>query len=136
MRESLTQQMILMRMSGRCGLSSSSMYVDTASCLSSMSVASSSVPSAISRIRLWATSRRTRLPPEKCAVQVLLRDEKEGKKKQAMSNKQTRQSNTAHPRQSLFLRKMNRVGLEPTTLDTLDRCERMYSPSSKTAFMV
>ena len=31
---------------------------------------------------------------------VLMRDEKEGRKKQARSNKQTRQSNTAHPRQS------------------------------------
>ena len=32
-----------------------------------------------------------------------MRDEKEGRKKQARSNKQTGQSNTAHPRQSLFL---------------------------------
>ena len=31
-----------------------------------------------------------------------MRDEKEERKKQARSNKQTRQSNTAHPRQSLF----------------------------------
>ena len=31
-----------------------------------------------------------------------MRDEKEERKKQAMSNKQTGQSNTAHPRQSLF----------------------------------
>ena len=29
-----------------------------------------------------------------------MRDEKEGRKKQARSNKQTRQNNTAHPRQS------------------------------------
>ena len=29
----------------------------------------------------------------------LMRDEKEKRKKQALSNKQTRQSNTAHPRQ-------------------------------------
>ena len=36
----------------------------------------------------------------------LMRDENEGRKKQARSNKQTtRQSNTEHPRQSLFLRK-------------------------------
>ena len=49
---SLTQQTILISISGRCGLSSRSMYVDTASCLSSMSVASSSVPSAISLMRL------------------------------------------------------------------------------------
>ena len=32
-----------------------------------------------------------------------MRDEKEERKKQARSNKQTRQSNTAHPRQSLLL---------------------------------
>ena len=73
-----------------------------------------------------------------------MRDEKEERKKQARSNKQTRQSNTAHPRQSLFLRKhayhveeekhstpkavifprkneLPQVGLEPTTLYTLDR---------------
>ena len=31
-----------------------------------------------------------------------MRDEKEERKKQARSNKQTRQSNTAHPRQSLM----------------------------------
>ena len=35
----------------------------------------------------------------------LMRDEKEGRRKQARSNKQTRQSNTAHPRQSLFPKK-------------------------------
>ena len=41
-------------------------------------------------------------------VRVLMRDEKEGRKKQARSNKQQlRQSNTAHPRQSLFLPKMS-----------------------------
>ena len=33
--------------------------------------------------------------------------EKEERKKQARSNKQTRLSNTAHPRQSLFLEKMS-----------------------------
>ena len=32
-----------------------------------------------------------------------MRDEKEGRKKQARLNKQTTQSNAAHPRQSLFL---------------------------------
>ena len=32
-------------------------------------------------------------------VRVLMRDEKEGRKKQARSNKQTRKSNAAHPRQ-------------------------------------
>ena len=34
----------------------------------------------------------------------MLRDEKEEKKKQARSNKQTRQSNTAHPRQHVHER--------------------------------
>ena len=61
-------------------------------------------------------------------VHVLMRDER---KKQARSNKQTRQSNSAHPRQLLFLRKMSyipRVGLEPTTLYTLDRA--LYHCSS------
>ena len=43
-------------------------------------------------------------------VHVLMRDEKEERKKQARSNKQTRQSNTACPRQSLFLRKMSCLG--------------------------
>ena len=44
-------------------------------------------------------------------VCVLMRDEKEGRKKQARSNKQQlRQSNTAHPRQSLFLTKMSCLG--------------------------
>ena len=43
----------------------------------------------------------------------------EGRKKEAMKVKQTtRQINTAHPRQSLLLRKMPRVGLELTTLYT------------------
>ena len=53
----------------------------------------------------------------------LMRDEKEERRKQARSNKQTRQRNTAHPRQSLFPRKneLPQVGLEPTTLYTLDR---------------
>ena len=43
---------------------------------------------------------------ENIKVHVLMRDEKEGRKKQARSNKQTtRQSNTAHPRQSLSKKK-------------------------------
>ena len=50
-----------------------------------------------------------------CIYMFLMRDER---KKQARSNRQTRQSNTAHPRQSLFLEKneLTQVGLEPTTL--------------------
>ena len=49
--------------------------------------------------------------------------EKEGRKKEASKVKQTRQSNTVHPRQSLFLKKneLPQVGLERTTLYTLDR---------------
>ena len=39
-------------------------------------------------------------------VHFSMRNEKEERTKQARSNNQTRQSNTAHPRQSLFLRKM------------------------------
>ena len=48
----------------------------------------------------------------------LMRDEKEERKKQARSNKQTKQSNTAQPRQSLFLRKTNCLG-GTRTHDTL-----------------
>ena len=53
-------------------------------------------------------------------MHALMRDEKEGASKVKQT---TRQSNTAHPRQSLFLRKVSclGVGLEPTTLYTLDR---------------
>ena len=41
-------------------------------------------------------------------IHVLMRDEKEGRKKEASKVKQTtKQRNTAHPRQSLFLRKMS-----------------------------
>ena len=48
-----------------------------------------------------------------------MRDEKEGRKKQARSNKQTRQSNTAHPRQSL---KMSCLGWDSNPRHyTLDR---------------
>ena len=52
-----------------------------------------------------------------------MRDEKEERKKQARSNKQTRQSNTAHPRQSLFLEKMSFLGCDsnPRHSYTLDR---------------
>ena len=54
-----------------------------------------------------------------------MRDEKEERKKQARSNKQTRQSNTAHPRQSLFLEKISCLGWDSnprhSTLYTLDR---------------
>ena len=43
-------------------------------------------------------------------VHVLMRCEKEERKKPARSNKKTKQSNTAHPRQLLFLRKMSCLG--------------------------
>ena len=47
-----------------------------------------------------------------------MRDKKEGRKKQARSNKQTRQSNTQHTQGSHFSKKNERpqVELEPTTL--------------------
>ena len=52
-------------------------------------------------------------------------------KKEASKVKQTtRQSNTAHPRQSYTFPKKNelpRVGLEPTTLYTLDRALYVYN---------
>ena len=57
-------------------------------------------------------------------VHVLMRDEKEGRKEASKVKQTTRQSNTAHPRQSLFLRKMSyvpRVGLKLTTLYALNR---------------
>ena len=59
----------------------------------------------------------------------------QGRKKEASKVKQTaRQSNTAHPRQSLFLRKLPRVGLEPTKVYTLDRAlyQLSYQGSSAT----
>ena len=48
----------------------------------------------------------------------IMGDEKEGRKKEASKVKQTRQNNTAHPRQLIFPEKneLPRVGLEPTTL--------------------
>ena len=49
----------------------------------------------------------------------LMRDEKEERKKQARSNKQTRQSNTAHPRQSLFLEKMSCMYIKFTCVSGL-----------------
>ena len=53
----------------------------------------------------------------------LMRDEEGKKKEESKVIQTTRQSNTAHPRQSLFQRKneLPRVGFEPTTLHTLDR---------------
>ena len=47
-----------------------------------------------------------------CMYMFLMRDEKEERKKQARSNKQTRQSNTAHPRQSLVYTCILRDGLQ------------------------
>ena len=53
-------------------------------------------------------------PVGRAQLSVLLyymRDEKEGRKKEASKVKQTtRQSNAAHPRQSFFLRKMSCLG--------------------------
>ena len=57
-----------------------------------------------------------------------MRDEKEERKKQARSNKQTRQSNST-PKAVTFPRKneLPQVGLEPTTLYTLDRALYMHT---------
>ena len=51
-------------------------------------------------------------------IHVLMRDEKEGRKKQARSNKKQR---TQHTQGSHFKNELPRVGLEPTTLYILDR---------------
>ena len=51
-----------------------------------------------------------------------MRDEKEERKKQAKSNKQTRQSNTAHPRQSLFLEKMSCLGWDSNPCHRVNGC--------------
>ena len=53
-------------------------------------------------------------------IHVLMRDEKEGRKKQARSNKQQGKA-TQHTEGSHFKNELPRVGLEPTTLYTLDR---------------
>ena len=54
-------------------------------------------------------------------VRVLMRDE-EGRKKEASKVKQTRQSNTAHPRQSLFRRKIRCLGWDSSTFT--QQCKR------------
>ena len=62
-------------------------------------------------------------------MHVLMRDEKRGRKKQARSNKQQlRQSNSAHPRQSLFLRKMSCLGWDsnPRHSTLLTECSTIY----------
>ena len=52
-----------------------------------------------------------------------MRDEKEERKKQARSNKQTKAKQHSTPKAVTFPRKneLPQVGLEPTTLYTLDR---------------
>ena len=54
-------------------------------------------------------------------VHVLMRDEKEERKKQARSNKQTRQSNTAHVHSPILSRGLA-VAEERTLLPTLEPC--------------
>ena len=57
-------------------------------------------------------------------IHVLIRDEKEGRKKQARSNKQTNKAKQHSTPKAVTFPKKNelpRVGLEPTTLYTLDR---------------
>ena len=48
--------------------------------------------------------------PNTYYIHVLMRDEEERKKEASKVKQTTRQSNTAHPRQSLFLRKMSCLG--------------------------
>ena len=58
-----------------------------------------------------------------CIIHVLMRDEEEGRKKEASKVKQTtRQSNTSTPKAVTFSKKneLPRVGLKPMTLYTLD----------------
>ena len=55
-------------------------------------------------------------------IHVLMRDEKEGRKKQARSNKQQGKA-TQHTQGSHFSKnELPQVRLEPTTLYTLNRC--------------
>ena len=54
----------------------------------------------------WNDEMQTSLREHTHYVHFSMRNEKEERTKQARSNNQTRQSNTAYPRQSLFLRKM------------------------------
>ena len=59
-----------------------------------------------------------------------MRDEKEERKKQARANRQTKQSNTAHPRQSLFLEKMSCLGWDSVSelsLPARETAERQIS---------
>ena len=61
------------------------------------------------------------LTPKLVRVHVLMRDEMEERKKQAESNNKAKQHST--PKAVTFPKKneLPRVGLEPTTLYTLDR---------------
>ena len=63
---------------------------------------------------------------------------KEGRKKEASKVKQTtKQSNTPHPRQSLFLKKkeLPRVGLEPTTLH-VNTCTRRSTKHTTISYTI
>ena len=69
----------------------------------------------------------------------LMRDEKEGRKKQARSNKQKKAKKHSTPKAVTFPKKneLPRVGLEPTTLYTLDRVDRvLYHRATKAAQLV
>ena len=78
-------------------------------------------------------SRKHVGPGKQMYTCMLMRDGKEGRKKKASKVKQTtRQSNTAHPRQSLLLRKMSCLGWDSnprhSTLYTLDTATKdLYS---------
>ena len=59
-----------------------------------------------------------------------MRDEKEERKKQARSNKQTRQSNTAYPRQSLFRAASGRTRTHDTLCSRQSALPLSYQGSS------
>ena len=60
------------------------------------------VPRSLPHVKITKRNKHSVL-----SIHVLMRDEKEERKKRTRSNKQTRQSNTAHPTQLLSLRKMS-----------------------------
>ena len=59
-------------------------------------------------------------------VHVLMRDEKEGRKKQARSKNKAKQHSTPNAVTFPSKNELLRVGLEPTTLYTLDRALHVH----------
>ena len=63
-------------------------------------------------------------------VHVLMKDEEERKKEASKIKQITKQSNTAHPRQSLFLRKMRASGSTAVQPSTIGKKNYLYLCSS------